>query len=240
MENLLVYQHVPHEHPGRFAELARARGIHIDTVKVWEEYETPDSSKYSRLLVMGGPQSAYDSPENYPSKELELRTIRTFTEAGKPVLGICLGSQLIARAFGGNVYRNMVNGRPYKETGIYGTRLTEEGKSNPLFNGFPSAFDVFHWHGDIFDLPGSADLLATGDVTNQAFVIPNSQTYGALFHLEVTPEMVEELVRVDNTWLHSNNEVDDKMLIGNFRRKSESLRVFGERLFVNWLSLKIF
>ena len=88
----------------------------------------------------------------------------------------------------------------------------------------------------MFDLPTGARLLATGDVPNQAFVIGGS-TYGVLFHLEVTPRMVEELVRVDNKWLHRDNNVDDKFLIEQFHKNEESLRKSGERLFINWLSV---
>ncbi len=237
MERLLIFQHVSHEHPGRFLDITQNNGVQVDIVKLWEGQKLPDLSKYSRLLVMGGPQSVYDSLEQYPSRDIELESIREFTRMGKPVLGVCLGSQLIARAFGGDVYPNKVNGKPFKETGFYKTQLTEEGRSDPLFQGFQESFDVFHWHEDIFDLPTDAKLLATsGNVHNQTFVLSNS-AYGVLFHLEITPQMVEELVRVDNQWLHKDNIVDEKTMLEQAYRTEKVLGDLGERLFTNWLNL---
>jgi len=237
MENLLVYQHVPHEHPGRFTDMAQDNGIQVETFKLWEDHKLPDLSKYSRLLVMGGPQSVYDPLQQYPSRDFEVESVRTFTQMQKPVLGICLGSQLAAYAFGGNVYSNTINGKRFKETGFYKMQLTEQGKSDPLFKGFPKEFDVFHWHGDVFDLPKGATLLATsGNVPNQGFVYGNS-TYGILFHVEVMPQMVEELVRVDNQWLHKDNEVDENTMIEQAYKSEKTLRDLGEKLFANWLKL---
>lgn len=237
MERLLVYQHVPHETPGRFADIAQDNDIQVDMVNLCEGHKLPDLNKYSRLLVMGGPQSVYDTLPQYPSRDAEVESIRTFTQAQKPVLGICLGSQLVAYAFGGNVYPNMVNGKQLKETGFYKMQLTEQGKSDPLFRGFPEEFDVFHWHGDVFDLPSETSLLATSEIVpNQAFVYGNS-TYGVLFHVEVTPQMVEELVRVDNQWLHKDNEVDENAMIEQAYKIEKTLRGLGGTLFTNWLKL---
>lgn len=237
MEKLLVYQHVPHETSGRFAYIAQDNGIQVDTVRLWEGHKLPDIGKYSRLLIMGGSQSVYDSLQQYPSKDIELESIRTFTQMTKPVLGICLGSQLVAYAFGGNVYPNIVSGKQFKETGFYKMQLTKQGKSDSLFKGFPEEFDVFHWHGDVFDLPEGATLLAaSGIVPNQAFVYGNS-TYGVLFHVEVTPQMVEELVGVDNQWLYKDNEADENAMVEQAYRSEKIFRDLGEKLFNNWLKL---
>ena len=183
MEKLLVYQHVPHETPGTFVDTAQDNGIQVEIVNLWEGHKLPSLDQYSRLLVMGGSQSVYDPPVQYPSRNEELESIRAFTQAKKSVLGICLGSQLISNAFGGKVYPNIVDGKRFKETGFYKAQLTKQGQSNPLFKGFPKEFDVFQWHGDVFDLPSGASLLATNEkVRNQAFVYGNL-TYGVLFHV---------------------------------------------------------
>jgi GMP synthase (glutamine-hydrolysing) len=237
MERLLVYQHVPHEHPGRFTDIAQDQGIQVDIIKLWEGQKIPDLGKYSRLLVMGGPQSVYDSLEQYPSRDAEIDSIRIFAQTGKPVLGVCLGSQLISHAFGGKVYPNIVNGQPFKETGFYRVQLTADGQSNPLFRGFPESYDVFQWHGDVFELPVGAKLLATGqNVRNQAFAYGNS-IYGTLFHVEITPQIIEELIRVDWEWLHKNNDADERTIIEQAYRNEQTLSELGEKLFSNWLNL---
>lgn len=143
----------------------------------------------------------------------------------------------MAHAFGGRVYQNMVDGKPYKETGFSQLRLTDSGRSCSLFSGFPESFPVFQWHGDVFELPRDADLLATGDrVGHQAFKHGNSN-YGLLFHLEVTPKTVEELVTIDREWLYRDNEPDERAVLEESYSKQMVLRQLAEKLFSNWLEL---
>jgi GMP synthase (glutamine-hydrolysing) len=135
---------------------------------------------------MGGPMNVEDYAR-YPFLLNELNLIENVLKEGKPVLGICLGAQLIAKALGGRVYPNQ-----YKEVGWYPVSLTEEGMKDPLFAGVPSHFDVLHWHGDTFDLPDGAIHLARSQRCEvQAFRWGYS-TYAIQFHLEVTPQMVRE------------------------------------------------
>lgn len=185
---------------------------------------------------MGGPQSVYDHPEEFPPRDAEIEAIRVFTETSRPVLGVCLGSQLIAYALGGVVYPSRINGKPYKETGLFKVQLTEDGKCSHLFRGFSESFDVFQWHGDVFDLPPDAQLLVSGgDVHNQAFAI--GIAYGVLFHLEITPQMVRDLIRIDTEWLHKDNATDEQAIIEAVKAAEQPLRQVGQRLFSNWLSL---
>lgn len=228
---------MPHEPPARFADLAQKFGIQMDILKLWENYKIPRINEYSRLLVLGGPQSVYDPLEKYPSKEDEINLIKNFNKMKKPVLGICLGGQLMAKAFGGRVYPNKVQGRLLKETGFYKVQLTENGESAELFKGFPKSFPVFQWHGDVFELPKNAKLLAIGEkARNQAFVY-GKLAYGILFHLEFTPKIVEELVRIDKRWLHEDNYVNEREIIEGAYKNEETLKILMERLFNNWLNL---
>src|SRR3989338_1823943 len=239
MEKILVYQHVIHEHAGRFGEIANKAKIKYDVVELWKDYRVPDFKKYTRLLIMGGPQSAYDPLSIYRSKDFEISSIRKFTEMNKPVLGFCLGSQLIAHSFGCKVYQDRVNGKPFKETGFFKIGLTDEGKSDRLFKGFPRSFEVFQWHGDVFDLPDNAALLASGhNVVNQVFKLRNSNAYGCLFHFDFTSKMVEQLIRIDNEWLHKGNNVDEKAIIKLARKYDKHLNELAKRLFQNWMSLQ--
>ena len=170
MEKILIFEHVKHEHAKRFKDLANDLKIKFDTIGLSGKYKKPNIKDYSRLIIMGGPQSAYDPANKYPSKEFEINAIKEFTKSGKHVLGFCLGSQLIATAFGGKAYANIVNGKKFKETGFYKIQLTKTGKKDKIFKNFPKEFDVFQWHGDVFDIPKNAEFLATANpVKKQAF-----------------------------------------------------------------------
>lgn len=238
MERILVFQHVKHENPGRFLEFFKNEGLEFDIVELWKEYKIPDFKKYTRLLIMGGPQSVYDTINKYPSKDFEIASIKTFTKMQKPVLGLCLGSQLIASAFGGRVYQNIVDGKPFKETGFYKIQLTKDGMSDILLKDFSKSFEVFQWHGDIFDLPKNTSLLATGkNVRNQVFKIKNSKTYGFLFHLEFTPKMVEELIKIDNEWLYKNNKANEKAIMKRAYDYEQKIKELSKKLFQNWFRI---
>lgn len=237
MERILVFQHVEHEHARRFTDLADDFNFEFDIVEFYKEWEKPDLSKYSRLIIMGGPQSVYDKDKDFLSKQYEIEAIIEFTKIKKPVLGCCLGSQLIAHAFGAKVYPNIVNGKKFKETGFYDIILTDKGKKD-IFKSFPDSFKVFQWHGDIFELPKNAELLATGDfVKNQAFKIKSTNTYGMLFHFDFTPKMVEEIIRKDNKWLHTDNQVDESRMIKDAYNYENNIKELSKRLLENWIEL---
>lgn len=145
-----------------------------------------DISDLSGLVLMGGPMSVNDVAE-YPFLIPELQLIEKVLGEGKPILGVCLGSQLIAKALGSKVYPHKV-----REVGWHPIRLTSSGTRDPHFKNIPNETDVFHWHGETFDLPKGATLLAKSDrCENQAFKWGNS-TYALQFHLEVTPRIVKD------------------------------------------------
>lgn len=122
----------------------------------------------------------------------EMQAIREAARREQPVLGICLGSQLIAKAMGARVYRNTE-----KEIGWFDIRLTATAEEDPLFGGIPPVTSVFHWHGETFDLPRGACLLASSErCRNQAFRLGDT-IYGLQFHLEVTPRMIADWCEQD-------------------------------------------
>src|SRR5581483_176282 len=133
---------------------------------------------------MGGPMSAND---DLPYLRREIACIRQAVDQGQPVLGVCLGSQLLARALGAKVYKNSA-----KEIGWFDLHLTEAGRQDAILSGLESPETVFHWHGETFDLPDGATWLAYSDrCRHQAFRVA-SNVYGLQFHLEVTPEMIAD------------------------------------------------
>ena len=149
----------------------------------------PDADGYDALIFLGGPMSVND---DLPYLAREMEWIRQAVAQRRPVLGICLGAQLIARALGATVRSNAA-----KEIGWYDLRFTDAAASDPLFQGL-SLETVFHWHGETFDLPPGAELLASSELCrNQAFRLGDG-VYGLQFHLEVTPEMIADWCAQDD------------------------------------------
>jgi GMP synthase-like glutamine amidotransferase len=171
-----VVQHDPSEPAGLLDELLAARSLPVETVPLYETGEIPPRTGDAALVLMGGPMSVNDVDE-YPWLNAEKALVRRAVDGGRPVLGICLGAQLIASALGARVYPST------PETG-WTTLAGTPG--NPLF---PPSFRAFELHGETFDLPPGARLLATGDrVRHQAFAVGSA--LGLQFHLEATPAMI--------------------------------------------------
>jgi GMP synthase (glutamine-hydrolysing) len=181
---VLAFRHVPFEGLGLIEPVLRARGVEVEYADLYREGAAlPDIAAYDALIFLGGPMSVND---DLPDLRHEMECIREAMAQRQPVLGICLGAQLIARAAGATVRRN-----PAKEIGWYGLHFTEAAGDDRLFHGL-SRETVFHWHGETFDLPDGAELLAWSDLCrNQAFRI-GEHVYGLQFHLEVTPVMIAD------------------------------------------------
>ncbi len=166
--------------------LLRKDGFDINLINA--KHETLPEKENSLVIILGAPESAND---NLPYLIQEQTLIKKSVEKNIPVLGICLGSQLIAKTFGGKVF-----GGHKKEIGFYHDLVFDENHS--LFTGFKNPFTVFHWHGDTFDLPeGSTRLVSSQDYPNQAFQFQSA--VGLQFHLEVNEEMIK-------LWLDKSEE----------------------------------
>jgi len=179
-------QHVPFEGLGSIEPWLMITGYEITHTRFFESADLPDMDLIHLLIVMGGPMSVNDET-TFPWLASEKKFIRAVIESGKPVLGICLGAQLIASAMGAEIYQNAA-----KEIGWFPVQgVASDGES--IFE-FPPSMDVFHWHGETFDLPTEANLIARSKgCENQAFQI-GSSVMGLQFHLETTPELAQGLV----------------------------------------------
>ena len=179
-------RHVPFEGPGMIEPWLGGAGYEVTNTPFFRMTELPDLESIDLLIVMGGPMSVNDEGE-FPWLVQEKQFIHSAMEAGKPVLGVCLGAQLIASAMGAPVYPN-----PVKEIGwfpIYG--VSSIGRSTFRF---PPSVEVFHWHGETFDLPSGAIRLASSEgCVNQAFQL-GQLAIGLQFHLETTAESAQEIV----------------------------------------------
>lgn len=232
----LVFQHVPHEHPGLLKDAAKKQGIGLEVVEFWKSYQIPNVLDYQGLIILGGPMGVYEGKDKFPSKEDEVKAIRS--ALGKiPMMGFCLGSQLLAYAFGGGVHKNIVDGHHLKEIGYYDVQLTEEGKKDPLLHGFSSPMEVFQWHGDAFELPKDAVLLATNEnCPNQAFRYGGS-TWAFLFHVEFTPPGVKELIRIDRSWLKTDFDGDPEKIYPDAVKNETLMRAQSDQLVYNFTEI---
>ncbi len=187
MKPVLALLHVPHEGIGTIEDALRHVQMPFDVVELYCQLPRPlRPEPLSGLVVMGGPMNV-DETDRYPFLADEVKWIRQAVEAELPVLGVCLGSQLLAKALGSRVYPNRI-----KEIGWYDVEMTEAAKADQLFGDCRPTETVFQWHGDTFDLPaGAVQLARSSQCENQAFRVGRA-AYGLQFHLEVTPEIVND------------------------------------------------
>jgi len=178
---LLFVQNCPEEGIGAFADRLQELAIPWIGVHPYAGDPFPPLNDCDAIIVGGTPISVNEI-DGHEFLMAEARWLKNALDLGKPVLGICFGAQLLAKLLGAEVKKN-----PVMEIGAYPVRLTSAGDGDPLFQGFPKAFPVFHWHGDAFDIPPWGLRLAVGrDCPNQAFRMGSA--VGLQFHLEVTAE----------------------------------------------------
>jgi GMP synthase (glutamine-hydrolysing) len=179
---------------GILESILRRHGLVYQYVDVLAETpRTFQPDRLAGLIVLGGPMNV-DEVDKHPALAAEAGWIRDAVHSGLPVLGICLGSQLLAKALGAKVYPN-----PIKEIGWYPLDLTPAAEADRLFAGCPAEQVVFQWHGDTFDLPeGAVHLASSTACTHQAFRYGDN-AYGLQFHIEITADLVDEwLIQPDN------------------------------------------
>jgi GMP synthase (glutamine-hydrolysing) len=180
-----VIQHVPFEGPAVIGDVLRERDADLQTVRTDLGMPVPRSGSVDALVVMGGPMGALDDVE-HPHLLAERELIADCARRGTPVLGVCLGAQLLAAALGGRVYRG-----PAPEVGTGAVRLTDAGRRDPVLGPAGSPLAVLHWHQDTFELPEGATLLASSSrYPHQAFRWGSA--YGLQFHVEMDARALEQ------------------------------------------------
>src|SRR5918996_2089202 len=189
MDEVLVFQHDPFEDLGFFAEVLEKQRAGYRTVRLFHgELPAEDWEHIGALIILGGPMGVL-AEDQYPFLRWEKTIIRAAIDEAVPLLGVCLGAQLIAAALGATVHHG-----PVKEIGWYPISVTPYGQVDSVLGYLPEAATVFQWHGDGFGLPSGAVRLASSVYyENQAFRIGRN-IYGLQFHLEVTSRMIERWI----------------------------------------------
>lgn len=202
MKRALILMNHEDEGPATLGDYMLETGVELRTARLYKGDGVPEGEGPWDLIVsMGGPMGACDD-DLYPFLEPESAFLKTEINAGRPVLGVCLGAQLMARALGAKVYK-----APEKEVGWREIFLTGEGAKDPLFKGVPAVLDVLQWHEDTFDLPQGSVLMAWGNACrHQAFRFKNA--YALQFHVEVNRAILDRWFGTSE----NGKEVIDKYL----------------------------
>jgi GMP synthase (glutamine-hydrolysing) len=229
--SVVVLEHAPAETAGIIAEELEARGMSLRVVRTFAGDAVPSELSPARgLVVMGGPMSVYEA-DRYPFLAEEMRLIENAVRSDLPVLGVCLGSQLVAATLGAQVTRGN-----RKEIGWHTASLAEGALIDPLWVGMPHSFQAFHWHGDVFTLPSGAVRLASSELTEHQAFRYGRATYGVLCHLEVTPPIVHAMVHAFGSELAEEGLSGDAIL----QRAEELLpgsMELGRHVYGGWAGL---
>lgn len=235
MVRVLVLQHVAWELLGSLNPHLKSHGARIRYVNFQREpHAKPSLDGYQGLVVLGGPMNV-DEVERHPNLAIERRLIGGAIERGMPVLGICLGAQLIAKALGAEVRPG-----PEKEIGWYDVRRADAGREDPLFEHFEETERIFQWHGDIFDLPeGAVSLASSPACPHQAFRYGDN-VYALQFHLEVDQPMIERWLKVPANLEEIatlSGRVDPEAIRRETPERISHLHALGDRTFERFVSL---
>ena len=181
--SVLILRHERFEHLGHFADVLAERAVPL-VIHDLDDPAPPSLNQHRSLIVLGGPMSAND---RIPGLRDEMHVIEQAFQRGIPVLGVCLGSQLIARVLGARVYPNQRT-----EIGWAPIHFTDAGRADPLFQGLTSPTTFFHWHGETFDIPAGAEWLAWSDLCHHQAFRFGRNVWGLQFHPEITAAMIAD------------------------------------------------
>jgi GMP synthase-like glutamine amidotransferase len=233
MKRAIVLQHVPFERPARIAELVQALGYEVDTRLLYDGSSVPGAlDREELLIVMGGPMGVGDLSPEHPFLRKEAELLARCVAQDAPVLGVCLGAQLLAHAARAAVHP-MRGARRYE---VGWEPVSFHGVGTDVLAGIPSRAPMLHWHGDTFDLPHDARLLAsTPACPQQAFQL-GSRQFGLQFHCETNREDIAAFLREDAEFVvKANGQQGAAQLRQETDRYFEEFRSVGDRLLSNIL-----
>lgn len=229
---ILIIKHIDIEGPGTFGDYLAQKNMPYRIVELGAGETLPQMlDGIKAVVVLGGPMNVYEE-DKHPFLIDENVFIQRVLEKQIPFFGICLGSQLLAKAAGAKVVRS-----PVKEIGWYKVSLTPDGEKDPLFNGFRQDEDIYHWHGDMFEIPSNGVLLASGDgCPHQAFRV-GKNAYGFQFHMEVTDKSIKEWCEeYSATDLPGRREHCAAMLDG-YKKREKQFKGQANNLYENFMKI---
>jgi len=228
----LVLRHAPAEGIGLLGNALRERGIHHRALELARGEPVPkDLRGVGGLIVLGGPMGAYEH-DKYPFLRAETALIEKAIAAGRPVLGICLGAQLIAQVLGARVYAG-----EKREVGWAPVKLTSDGMDDPLFAGGEESLTVFHLHGETYELPPDGVNLATSPVYEQQAFRWGEIVYGFQFHLEFTESIIARLAQEPDSQRYMTDAgADVKRLVAETPPRVRDLTETAQRVFENYFA----
>lgn len=233
-KSIAVIRHIGIEGLGTIEDVLKSRNLTYRYIDAWKDVIPADVTDWSALILLGGPMGVYER-DRYPFIEKELSLITKARKTAIPVIGICFGAQMVAQAAGGHVYKGET-----KEIGWYDITLSGQVSDNllsdPAGGSGTTSMKVFQWHGDTFDLPGDAELLASSKLyRNQAFRVDN--LYGLQFHVEVREADIREWIRAYATELNGCRTAEEvNSILEDTKMYIHTLNTISMRVFTHIFS----
>jgi len=228
MPRICAIYHIHCETLGRIADALDQGGIGVEHIRTFEGQPVPRSmERHDGLIVMGGPMAVYEQ-DRHDHLRQEIHLIEQALHEAKPVLGVCLGSQLLAAALGAAVTKG-----PRQEIGWFPMTLTDAAARDRLWADAPRRFTAMAWHGDVFALPKGAVSLASSELTEQQAFRYGTNAYGLLFHMEVTAKMLDDWVEEFAGDLQRAG-IDGRAILAEAPTHLPALQKIGDSLFRGW------
>lgn len=226
---ILIIKHIDIEGPGTLGDFLEEKGFRLKIVDLGKGDLLPENpQEFQAVICLGGPMNVHEE-QRYPFLKKEDIFIKKVLKKNIPYFGICLGSQLLAKAASAKVVKS-----PVREVGFFKVELTKDGQKDELFQGVDRSFEVYHWHEDMFEIPSQGQLLATADgCPHQAFKIGRC-AYGLQFHVEVTDKSIREW---SDEYLnrHPNFAQERKKMLDTYKRVEESFTETAKKVYNNFI-----
>ena len=227
---ILVIQNSIRDPIGILGEHLVNRGAELSTWLPEQQLQRPQG-EFSGLIILGGHMNAHED-DKYPHLKQVVDLIHQFHAANKPIMGVCLGAQLIARGFG-----SQVSPHSTPELGFSSLKVVESLATEPWLQNCAADLHIMQWHFDTFDLPGQATLLMTNDICkHQAYRIGNN-IYGFQFHLEVTPDIIADWLAAKSDWINTHYPNLDQEIQEQIKNHADGAATFAEHVAEDWLAL---
>lgn len=221
---VVAITHADFEPVGAIATWAVERGFELEVLSPFKGQKLPAAREYDFVIVLGGPQSVCER-DNHPYLEEEIGLIRQVIDQDRPILGICLGAQLMGQALGAKTRKS-----PHAEFGFFPVELTIEGESDPVLGALPEVFEAFHWHQDMPGLPKGAECLAKSKGCPHQAIRFTPRAYGLQFHLEPRVAEVQRLIEHCQLPQGRYSQSAKVMLSQDFGMLNRYLELFLDRL----------